>query len=423
MGEGNSLIRIRGDKGLWIIAILFAMISIASVFSASSFLAREGGVSKTMVFLRQTASVMMGFVAMFICYHLPMRFYRRFAFTLFALSFLGLCLLFTPLRSEANGAVRGLKIGPVTVQVFEIAKIGVILYLARAIELWEYSLFTFKDFFLRLALPIFAVCLLVLCNSFSSAILIGFVSVLMLIFMDIKWKYIFSMIGIVMLAVGMLYCIYLAAFKDHPDRYDIPFAGNVFNRFETVENRIGRHFSGEKLDESQMTQAQRKEWIDGHRQEINARIAISEGGISGKGPGKSTQRYYLSMAFSDFIYAFIVEEYGLLGGIGVIVLYLAFLLRCLRISSGCGTTFAGAMIVGIAFLYATQAMMHILVNVGILPITGHTLPLISHGGSAYAILGGAYGIILSVSKRQQLQEEQKQQQQSVENQTLGNYEK
>ena len=420
--EETRTIRLKGDKGLWIIAIVFAMISVASVFSASSFLARDGGVSKTLVFLRQIMSVMLGLGVMFLCYLVPTRYYKFFAFALFGLSFLGLCLLFSPLKYEVNGAVRGIKIGPITIQAFEVAKIGIILYLAKAIDLWEYRLFTFKDFFIRLALPIFAVCLLVLCNSFSSALLIGFVSVLILIFMDIKWKYIFSMIGIVVLAVGMLFCIYLGVFKGHQERYDWPVVGNVFNRFETVEGRIDRHFNGEEIDPATMTEEQYKEWVDDHRQELNAKIAIHEGGLFGKGAGKSTQRFYLSMAFSDFIYAFIVEEYGLVGGIFVIALYLIFLLRCLRISSGCNTSFAGALIVGIAFLYATQAMLHILVNVGILPITGHTLPLISHGGSAYIILGGAYGIVLSVSKRQQEIAEERQKQQTVENQTLGNYE-
>ena len=133
-------------------------------------------------------------------------------------------------------------------------------------------------------------------------------------------------------------------------------------------------------------------------------MAISEGGIFGKGPGKSTQRYSLSMAFSDFIYAFIVEEYGLLGGGFVILLYLIFLFRCIRLCQRCKATYSSVLIVGLAFLITTQAFLHILVNVRILPITGHTLPLISHGGTAYLVLSGAFGMILSVNKQLEKQD-------------------
>ena len=105
------------------------------------------------------------------------------------------------------------------------------------------------------------------------------------------------------------------------------------------------------------------------------------------------------MAFSDFIYAFIVEEYGLFGGIVVLMLYTIFLFRCIRIANKCETPFAEALVIGLAFLIGIQAMLHIFVNVRLIPITGHTLPLISHGGTAFMVLSGAFGIILSVSKQ------------------------
>ncbi|MCF0177923.1 MAG: FtsW/RodA/SpoVE family cell cycle protein, partial [Bacteroidales bacterium] len=135
-----------------------------------------------------------------------------------------------------------------------------------------------------------------------------------------------------------------------------------------------------------------------NRQSDNAKIAIAEGGIFGKGPGRSTQRFSLSMAFSDFIFAFIVEESGLIGGIFVIMLYLIFLFRCIAISYRCRALFSQTLVLGLSFLIATQAFLHILVNVRLLPITGHTLPLVSHGGTAYLVLSIAFGMILSVSR-------------------------
>jgi len=406
--------KLKGDKGLWVIVILFAMISIVAVFSSSSFLAKAGGISKTAVFLEQTKSVLIGFTALFCCYLIPLKWYRFFAFIAFGVSLLLLMMLFIPpFQARINGAVRGVRIGPVTFQVFEIAKIGIILYLSRALEKWDLQLDTFKDFFLKIALPIFATCLLIVPNSVSSALLVGGVSILMLIFLNVKWKYILSMIGIVVLAGGFMYSIYLAGFKGHPDRLDTT-VGTLFNRFETVENRFEHFLSEEEIDESSN---------DERRQSENARVAISEGGLFGKGPGKSTQRYSLSMAFSDFIYAFIVEEYGLFGGIIVLVLYLALLFRCIRLCMRCSTTFASGLVIGISFLIVTQAFLHILVNVRLIPITGHTLPLISHGGTAYLVLSGALGMILSVNRQLDRQDEIREKQISTANQQLGNYEK
>lgn len=419
---GGSFIRLKGDKGIWIIVILFALISILSVFSASSFLASEGGVAKTKIFLEQSRSVCFGFLALYICYLIPLRWYRSLAFIVFGISVVMLVLLYIkPCRVEVNGAVRGLKVFGKTVQVFEIAKVGLILYLARALEFWEYDLGTFKDFYIKIALPVFAVCALVVPNSFSSALLFGGVAMLVLIFMDVKWKYILSMVAVVIAVAALYYGTYCALFKGRTmDEGSV--AAKVFNRIPTVEKRVARFFNGEEgTDFSQMSKEEQKEYIDENRQTINASVAISEGGIFGKGPGKSTQRYSLSMAFSDFIYAFIVEEYGLVGGLVVIALYVIFLFRCIRLCTRCKTIFSGALVVGISFLIITQAMLHILVNVGLMPVTGHTLPLISHGGTAYLVLSGAFGMILSVNKQLDKQDEELSKRVNLKNQQIGNY--
>lgn len=419
---GGSFIRLKGDKGIWIIVILFALISILSVFSASSFLASEGGVAKTKIFLEQSRSVCFGFLVLYVCYLIPLRWYRSLAFIVFGISVVMLVLLYIkPCRVEVNGAVRGLKVFGKTVQVFEIAKVGLILYLARALEFWEYDLGTFKDFYIKIALPVFAVCALVVPNSFSSALLFGGVAMLVLIFMDVKWKYILSMVAVVIAVAALYYGTYCALFKGRTmDEGSV--AAKVFNRIPTVEKRVARFFSGEEeTDFSQMSKEEQKEYIDENRQTINASVAISEGGIFGKGPGKSTQRYSLSMAFSDFIYAFIVEEYGLVGGLVVIALYVIFLFRCIRLCTRCKTIFSGALVVGISFLIITQAMLHILVNVGLMPVTGHTLPLISHGGTAYLVLSGAFGMILSVNKQLDKQDEELSKRVNLKNQQIGNY--
>jgi len=391
--------KLKGDRMIWIIVVFFAMISIAAVFSSSSFLASSRGISKVAIFYEQTKSVLLGFVALLVCYLIPLRFYRTFSFVIYGASVLMLVLLFIPsLRVEVNGAIRGIRIFGRTFQVFEFAKIGVILYLAKALELWGEDLGDFKQFALKILLPVGAVCLLIMQNSFSSALLIALISFLILFFMNVSFKNLSITVGIVAAAVLLMFLTYHAFFAGRPERLDSS-VGKLFNRFGTVEGRLTAHFEKEEEDLEGLSRTELQSLKDKDRQSENAKVAISEGGIFGKGPGKSTQRYSLSMAFSDFIYAFIVEEYGLIGGGFVILLYLIFLFRCIRLCQRCKATYSSVLIVGLSFLIATQAFLHILVNVRLLPITGHTLPLISHGGTAYLVLSGAFGMILSVNRQ------------------------
>ena len=406
--------KLKGDRVIWIIVVLFAMFSIAAVFSSSSFLASSRGISKVAIFAEQTKSVLMGFLALFICYLIPLRFYRTFSFVLYGVSVLMLLMLFVPgLRAEINGAVRGIKIGGHTFQVFEFAKIGVILYLARALERWGDDLADFKQFALKILLPVGAVCLLIMQNSFSSALLIALITFLILFFMNVSFKNLMITVGIVAAAVLLMFLTYHAFYAGRPERLETS-VGKLFNRFGTVEGRLTAHFDKEEENLEGLSQREIQQLKDKDRQSENAKVAISEGGIFGKGPGKSTQRYSLSMAFSDFIYAFIVEEYGLIGGLIVILLYLIFLFRCIRLCQRCKATYSSVLIVGLSFLIATQAFLHILVNVRFLPITGHTLPLISHGGTAYLVLSGAFGMILSVNRQLDKQDAQERAQRAAE---------
>ncbi len=402
-------IRLKGDKVIWMTVVMFAMFSVVAVFSSSSFLAVSQGTTKIAIFLQQIKSVLVGFAALIICYLVPMRWYRNLAFIYFGICIVMLIMLYIPpFQAKINGAVRGIKIASRTIQPFEFAKVGIVLYLARAMEKWEDSLDTYKDFFLKLALPIFAACGLIVANSISSTILVGGISVLMLIFMNIRWKYILAMMGIVIAAAGLMYGIYTVFFKGNEEKLEHP-AGKLFNRFGTLESRINHHFNADEEDEEDK---------ESMRQSENARIAISEGGLFGKGPGNSTQRYSLSMAFSDFIFAFIVEEYGLLGGGLIIALYTVLLFRCIRLSNRCGTRFSSSLVTGISFLIVVQAFIHILVNVRLMPITGQTLPLVSHGGTAYLAMSGAVGMILSVNKQLDKQDRLAAMRNNVNNQQI-----
>lgn len=387
---------LKGDPVIWLIVLLLAIISIVSVFSASSFLANSRGINKIDCFFEQLKYVAIGLAFLIVCYFVPAKWYRALSFPIFGLSLILLVLL-QFMGVTLNGAVRGIRIGSHTLQVFEIAKVGLVLYLARVWEAVDIN--TFKRYFMLILLPIIVVCGLIIMNSFSTAMLVALLAILILFVIGIKPWYLWATIGGGIIVLVLLFGIYKTMDPNKPDSEKSSIE-KIFNRFGTAEGRVKDFIGGGKMERSGNTADLTQERLDEMRQSENAKIAISEGGIFGKGPGKSTQRYSLSMAFSDFIYAFIVEEYGLLGGIFVLLLYIWFLNRGIELSTKCNTEFGGITVVGLTLLIVAQAMLHILVNVRLIPITGHTLPLISHGGSAYIVLCGAFGIILSLSRTQ-----------------------
>ncbi|HOG41913.1 MAG TPA: FtsW/RodA/SpoVE family cell cycle protein, partial [Bacteroidales bacterium] len=180
---GRLRIRLKGDKIIWILVLCLAIISLLAVFSSSTYLANKEGVSKLHILQEQLMSVSIGFGTLLICYLIPMRFYRFLAFPLFGITVLMLILLFiTP--DVRNEAARGIRLFGRTIQVFEFAKVGLILYIAKALEYWENSLTTYKEFLIKILLPIVAVCLMVMVNSVSSALLFGVISILLLFFMN-----------------------------------------------------------------------------------------------------------------------------------------------------------------------------------------------------------------------------------------------
>jgi len=353
---------------------------------------------KTKVYMEQLGSVAIGFAALFFCYAVPYDWYRKISPVFFGITVLMLIMLYIPgFQDVRNGAVRGLKVGGHTIQVFEFVKVGLVMYLSWALERFSGSIDTFKDFFIKLLVWVLAVCLLVVGNSFSTTLLLGVISMLMFFFMEVKWSHLGITVGGAIGCVALLFCIYHLALTINPDT-DF----TVFNRLGTVEKRIerwaGSSDSDTTIDLTKMSKEEYSRMLDEERQSENAKIAIHEGKLLGKGMGNGNARYSLSMAFSDFIYASIVEETGFVGGVVIIMLYLIFLFRCISLSFKCPDTYSQALVLGLAFLLVTQAFLHILVNVRVLPITGHTLPLISHGGTAYLVLSGAFGIILSVSR-------------------------
>lgn len=378
--------RLHGDKVIWIVVFLLSLASIALIYSSSSSLAFKEGVTNLSFLMDQCKFVALGLAALYICYKIPLGLYRYFTFLIFAVTLV--LLMLTPvIGKEINGAKRWLEFGPISFQPAELIKITLILYLARALEMWEMK--TFKEFFTKIVIPIGLVCVFIMMSSVSTALIIGMLSFAILFIAGVKWSYLLKAIGIGAGTLTVLILMNLALIGI----FDV----DLFPRFSTALSRLEKYFVKTELAEGMSAEEKQKK-ADETFQADMAKIAISSANIFGKGPGKSTQRYVLPHPYSDFIYTIIIEEYGLLGGVVVLMFYLWLFYRCIILVRSCSKKFTAITVGGLGLMITTQAGLHILVNVGILPVTGHTLPLISLGGTSFIIFSCAFGIILSVSR-------------------------
>ena len=356
----------RGDRGIWIIIVLLSLISLAAVYSSTSSLAFLQGRTASFYLFRQFAFVTLGLATLFVCHLIPLGWYRKF-------SFLGMMiaialLIITLVAGEThNDATRWITILGITIQPSEVVKVAMILYVAKVIEDRKFE--TFKEFTLYLMAPLGILTLLMLWGSISAGLILGGTAFLILLISGISFKHISKMMGIFF--IGLILVVALAK------------ATPLFPRIETAVSRITTFADDGKGDTFQAD---------------HAKIAIASGGIFGKGPGNSTQRIILPKPYHDFIYAIIVEEYGIVGGGAVLLLFLWFFFRCYLIAKRCTRNFSSLLVIGLGLLIVLQAMLHICVNVGLLPVTGQTLPLVSLGGTSFIAVSAAFGIILAVSR-------------------------
>jgi len=377
--ENDLIYRLKGDKVIWIVVFLLSLISIAAVYSSSSSLAFRDKIGTFDILLRQMRFVVFGLTALYICYKIPIGWYRRLAYPGMLIS-LALLVLTAFAGLNINNADRAFEIMGIRFQPSEIAKIATVLYLAKVLEDFRFE--SFKEFLIWIIAPVGIALVLIFNGSASSALLIGIVVFVMLIVADIKWSHIFKAAGIAAAALTLLILLNLSF--------------GLFPRIETATSRLSTYFT--EHDEEVMTPEQKQAIVDKTFQANMAEIAIASGGLTGKGPGNSTQRNLLPHPYSDYIYAIIVEEWGLIGGAFVLMFYVWFFTRCVMLIRSCTRIFSTSLVTGLGVLITTQALVHILVNVGLLPVTGHTLPLISLGGTSFIIMSGAFGIILSVSR-------------------------
>ena len=391
-----------GDKVVWIIVLLLILFSIVCMFSSSSRLLRDGMTRLDLV-KSQLLVVLAGLGVIIVLYNIKnIGFFRWFSKWGFLLSFVLLGLLDAHVSLpfikavNINNAWRILTIAGFQVHVFEVVKVAMVLYLAWAMDAlkqgkirWPEQLFWKKACYLYL--PFLLIFVMIIPGSNSSALIIGLLMYVMILLGGGNFKDMAILGAAGIAAIAIIFGLYSATkSKEHP-------------WFERIGTGISRVFE-DKDWEQQAVDAPRgtiawQEAIDAIRQPYSAKIAVKQGGLLGKGPGQSTQRYVVPDMSEDYMYSFIIEEYGLVGGLMVIFLYVSLLARGSIIARNCGNDhYAKLTVAGLCLLITGQAFLHMFVNADIGPMTGQTLPLISHGTSAFLCFSVAFGIILSFSR-------------------------
>lgn len=401
----NLLSKTKGDKVIWALVVLLALVSLLAVYSATGSLAYKNYKGNTEVYLfKQIMFIVIGIGVVYFAHLVNYTIYSRIATILFILVIpLLLYTLFFGVRMNEGSRWIRLPLINMTMQTSDLAKLALFMYLARLLSRKQDVIKDFKKGFVPVVLPVLIICMLIAPANLSTALLLG-ASCMMLLFIGrARAKHILWVMGLALIPI--LFLVIAAVARHQADEDETTVAkkasSGLFGRVDTwigrVENFI---YSSKEADNDEMYQVNQ------------AKIAIAKGGVLGVGPGNSTTRDYLPQAYNDFIFAIIIEEYGFAGGVFIVFIYLVFLYRCIRIFKRCPFAFGAFLALGLSFTLAIQAVANMAVTVNLFPVTGVTLPLVSMGGSSFIFTCLAIGIILSVARNVEQLEPAKNEQMS-----------
>ena len=383
---GDLLSRTKGDKVIWAIVILLTMVSILVIYSSVGSLAYRMNKSAESYLLRQIGYIILGIIIIYYAHRVNYTLYSRMASILFVIS-VPLLLYTLKYGSHINDASRWIKLPIIqlTFQTSDLAKLALFMYMSRILSRRQNVIKDFKKGFLPLIIPVGIICMLIAPANLSTAILIGGIALLLMFIGRVSVRHIMMVVGLALIPLMFLVSV-ASHYYDKQEQVseDLPAILSV-GRIPTWVKRMQEFmYSDKKADASYQVQ--------------QAKIAIASGGIFGKGPGKSEQRNFLPHPYSDFIYAIIIEEYGLAGGAVILLIYLLFLFRSIKLFQRCPYAFGAFLAVALSFTLVIQAMVNMAVNVNLFPTTGVTLPLVSMGGSSLLFTCFSIGIILSVAR-------------------------
>ena len=364
--------RTKGDKVIWTIVVFLSLVSLLAVYSATGSLAyREQGGHTEYYLFKQLSVLGMGLLIIYFAHRVNYTIYSRAAQVGFIIS-IPLLVYTLAFGSNINEASRWIRLPVInlTFQTSDVAKLAIFMYVSRQLSKRQHVITDFKKGFLPIIIPVGIICVLIMPANMSTALLLGASCMLLCFIGRVPIKFLGAMVGAGVVLIGLMFAF--AAIT------------GIKLRTETWAKRL-EHFTN-KEDSEIPYQVQQ------------ANIAIAGGGLIGKGPGNSTQRNFLPHAYSDYIYATIIEEYGIFGAFLILMAYMLLLLRSIRIFRLCPYAFGAFLAVGLSVTLVIQALTNMAVNVGLFPVTGVTLPLVSMGGSSVIFTSLAIGIILSVSR-------------------------
>lgn len=381
----------KGDKVIWRLLFILSAISLLAVYGSISLIAIKGNQNNTTIFLlKQAFTLGVGIVITYWVHKMDYSWFFKLSNILLILSAVFLMLTFSKTFAvETNNANRWIQFPGIGLrfQPSEFAKIALLIFIAKVLSIHQKDLGNAKKVLYPILIVTMIIAGMVLISNFSTAFFIIFTSVVMLFFGRIPWKQMFALAGVGSFVAILMLGIILKA----PDMF--PRGGTWQKRIVSYMPSLASQANG--YDASK----EMKEVMVDNHQVIQAKIAIAEGGIIGKAPGNSSQKYKLSQAYCDFIYAIIIEDYGLIGGFIIMGLYLILMYRAGRIVKKCEYTFPALLVIGLTFSMVFQAMVHMGVAVNLLPATGQTMPIISLGGTSLLTTSISFGIILGVSRK------------------------
>jgi cell division protein FtsW len=385
----NQLLnRTKGDKVIWAIVLLLALFSLLVVYSSTGTLAYRMSRSTESYLFKQVAFIAVGIAVIYFAHRVNYTIYSRVSLILFliVIPLLIYTLFFGVRLNEGSRWIR-LPIIRLTFQTSDLAKLALFMYISRLLSKRQHVIKDFRKGFLPVFIPIAIICLLIAPANLSTALLTGATSMLLLFIGRVSAKHLLLVITIAIIPIVILVMSAVYQHENGAGKTKAENSSKVLGRVSTWVNRVENFIYGSKEADS-----------EDNYQVNQAKIAIAKGGWFGLGPGNSQQRNFLPHPYSDFIYAIIIEEYGLAGGAFILFVYLVFLLRSIRLFRKCPYAFGAFLALGLSFTLVIQAMANMAVNVNLFPVTGVTLPLISMGGSSFLFTCLAIGIILSVAR-------------------------
>ena len=375
----------RGDKVIWAVVMLLTLVSLLVVYSSTGTLAYKLSRSTESYLFKQFAFISIGIMIIYFAHRINYTIYSRVALILFliAIPLLIYTLFFGASINEGSRWIR-LPIINLTFQTSDLAKLSLFMYLSRQLSRSQECIKDFRKGFLPLIIPVAIICVLIMPANLSTALLTGSTSLLLLFIGRASMKHILVTVGLAAIPIVILATIAFSYYdqKEHRSK-DLPAILSI-GRLPTWIKRVQDFAYADKEETAYQVQ--------------QAKIAIAKGGWLGLGPGNSEQRNFLPHPYSDFIFAIIIEEYGLIGASVIVLVYLLFLFRSIRIFKKCPYAFGAFLAVALSFTLVIQAIVNMAVNVNLFPVTGVTLPLVSMGGSSFLFTCLAIGIILSVAR-------------------------